>query len=303
MPIVFGERWQPPPVCIIEIVRLKQSVRCGPLASSPDEWLAPSFFGYGMPEHPGKDFHLADSMHLHAHWLAHSGPSKSGWPLWAKSGWPLWAHSGPSPKVAGPFGGPKVAGPFGPIRCWPIRCYCFGLSPKVAGPFGLVPPRPLRACSPKVAGPFGGRRVAGPSGLDSGLGPFGLRGLALRAFPKSGWPLRGPKSGWPLRGPRGARHRQSPLGAFRNTSLPTCDLFYSYIPSGKWVAYSVTNFPCHQPPNFPPVNCSGCAAMPPMAESSPFDESSPFGEVPRCSAVLGFEVPALPATVSACGNP
>ena len=24
-------------------------------------------FGYGVPEHPGKDFHLADSMHLHSH--------------------------------------------------------------------------------------------------------------------------------------------------------------------------------------------------------------------------------------------
>jgi hypothetical protein len=24
-------------------------------------------FGYGMPEHPDKDLHLADSMHLQAH--------------------------------------------------------------------------------------------------------------------------------------------------------------------------------------------------------------------------------------------
>jgi len=32
--------------------------------------------GYGMPGHPGKDFHLADSMHSRAHW--DSRPRLSG---------------------------------------------------------------------------------------------------------------------------------------------------------------------------------------------------------------------------------
>ena len=44
-----------------------------------------------------------------------------------------------------------------------------------------------------------------------------------------------------------------------------------------------------------PVNWSGCAAIPPIAESSPFDESSPLGDVPGCSAVFGFDPPALSA--------
>ena len=32
--------------------------------------------GYGMPEHPGKDFHLADSMQLQAHWLGQNAPAE-----------------------------------------------------------------------------------------------------------------------------------------------------------------------------------------------------------------------------------
>ena len=44
-----------------------------------------------------------------------------------------------------------------------------------------------------------------------------------------------------------------------------------------------------------PANVSGCAAMPPIAESRPLDESSPLGDVPGCSAVFGFDAPALSA--------
>ena len=51
------------------------------------------------------------------------------------------------------------------------------------------------------------------------------------------------------------------------------------------------------------MNCSGCAAIPPIAESNPFDVSSPLGEVPGCSAVFGFDPPALSAVIIAVLKP
>jgi hypothetical protein len=37
-------------------------------------------FGFSMPEHTDKDFHLADSMQLRAHWLASLRPAVVGKP-------------------------------------------------------------------------------------------------------------------------------------------------------------------------------------------------------------------------------